>query len=169
VISRRHLWHAPCDSFDVESMKGAARILTSPGKTLDFSSFTNKIRHAETTDPLCCIDTIRITVSSEVVSLDIFGTRFLYNMCRIIVGTLIDVGRRRKSVADVESILMGKDRNLAGQGAPARGLTLMKIWYEGQDDQETAVRNPATAKRPKRSEDEDDPLPLYTDPLDVLQ
>lgn len=55
------------------------------------------------------------------------GYGFLYNMVRIIAGTLIDVGQGKTSPDDVESILVACDRTKAGQTAPAKGLTLVKI------------------------------------------
>ena len=52
-------------------------------------------------------------------------------MVRIIAGTLIDVGKGRMAPHAVQMILESKDRTLAGATAPARGLTMMAVYYEG--------------------------------------
>ena len=64
----------------------------------------------------------------ELLSIEVKGRAFLKNMVRIIVGTLLDVGRGRMSIAEVEALLEpGTSRQRAGQTAPAHGLTLMHI------------------------------------------
>lgn len=57
------------------------------------------------------------------------GNGFLYNMVRIIAGTLIEVGQGRRSVASVEQALITGERSKAGPTAPARGLMLKGIRY----------------------------------------
>ena len=57
------------------------------------------------------------------------GEGFLYNMVRIMTGTLIEVGQGKRSPKEIESILRERDRSLAGPTAPARGLTLLKVIY----------------------------------------
>ena len=80
------------------------------------------------------------TTVREVISLDIdkvedlitirvTGKGFLYNMVRIIAGTLMDVGRGHYPPEKVEEIIAACDRDAAGPTAPARGLTLVKIEY----------------------------------------
>ena len=63
-------------------------------------------------------------------SITIEGNAFLYNMVRILVGTLIDIGRGHLPEGTIARALAGKDRALAGQTAPARGLTLQSIELE---------------------------------------
>jgi tRNA pseudouridine38-40 synthase len=55
--------------------------------------------------------------------------RFLRNMVRALVGTMVDVGRGRISQEDFTGILKGKDRSLAGYSAPAKGLSLVDVEY----------------------------------------
>ena len=59
----------------------------------------------------------------------ITGNGFLYNMVRIIAGTLLDIGRGHRPVSDMPQILAAKDRTQAGPTAPAHGLTLLEIRY----------------------------------------
>jgi tRNA pseudouridine38-40 synthase len=57
------------------------------------------------------------------------GNGFLYNMVRIIAGTLLKVGGGHIQPEEIAGIIEGKDRSLAGPTAPAKGLTLVKINY----------------------------------------
>ncbi|MBQ3924788.1 MAG: tRNA pseudouridine(38-40) synthase TruA [Firmicutes bacterium] len=64
----------------------------------------------------------------------VMGDGFLYNMVRIITGTLVDVGRGRIGAGDIYEMLEKKDRTLAGHTAPPEGLYLAEVFY-GEDDQ----------------------------------
>ena len=57
------------------------------------------------------------------------GDGFLYKMCRGIVGTLVQVGQGKYSVADVRRMLTHPDRRMGGMSAPAHGLVLWKVFY----------------------------------------
>ena len=57
------------------------------------------------------------------------GNGFLYNMVRIIAGTLLDIGQGKRDPMDIFTILEAKDRSAAGPTAPAHGLTLMKYEF----------------------------------------
>lgn len=65
----------------------------------------------------------------RILTLEITGDGFLYNMVRIITGTLVDVGRRKISPNGIAAILEGKDRQKAGHTAPPQGLYLSEIYY----------------------------------------
>lgn len=65
----------------------------------------------------------------ELLAFKISGNGFLYNMVRIIVGTLLDVAYGKKSVCDIEEILLAKDRSKAGQTVSAHGLYLNRVIY----------------------------------------
>ncbi|MEE3482332.1 MAG: tRNA pseudouridine(38-40) synthase TruA, partial [Lachnospiraceae bacterium] len=67
--------------------------------------------------------------SGDEVDIEVTGNGFLYNMVRIIAGTLINVGLGRTAAAEIPAILEKKDREAAGPTAPAKGLTLVKIEY----------------------------------------
>ena len=58
------------------------------------------------------------------------GNGFLYNMVRILVGTLLEVGQGDRKPEDIPDILERKDRRFAGKTAPAQGLYLWKVFYE---------------------------------------
>ncbi|MDT8715848.1 tRNA pseudouridine(38-40) synthase TruA [Clostridium sp. 19966] len=93
----------------------------------DFSAFRTLGSSAKTTE--------RTIKSLDVLEVDpyikIYGTAdgFLYNMMRIICGTLIDVGLERKKPEDIIKILESRDRKKAGKASPAQGLCLEKVYY----------------------------------------
>lgn len=74
--------------------------------------------------------------NGSYITLRIKGNGFLYNMVRIIAGTLMQVGRGQLTPAAVQNMLLSKDRCSAGQTAPPQGLTLMGIDYVDGDDKE---------------------------------
>ena len=65
----------------------------------------------------------------DELDIEVTGDGFLYNMVRIIAGTLTDVGKGKIGFGDMERIIEGKDRALAGHTAPPQGLYLKKIYY----------------------------------------
>ena len=66
----------------------------------------------------------------RVIHIEVTGNGFLYNMVRIIAGTLADIGRGRMPVSALSDALQKKDRTLAGVTAPPQGLALMRVFYE---------------------------------------
>ena len=80
-----------------------------------------------------CADNIS---NGSYITIRIKGNGFLYNMVRIIAGTLMQVGRGQLTPAAVQNMLLSKDRCSAGQTAPPQGLTLMGIDYVDGDDKE---------------------------------
>ena len=109
---------------DVEKMRRAAEILQGEH---DFRSFCGNPRMKKSTVRL--VDTIQIERRKDRIIFTFHGTGFLQNMVRILVGTLLEVGRGRWEPAYVQEILDAKDRKLAGPTAPPEGLCLMKVDY----------------------------------------
>jgi tRNA pseudouridine38-40 synthase len=66
------------------------------------------------------------------VAVDVRGNAFLRNMVRIVVGTLVEVGRGRRPASQVAEILASKDRTRAGITAPPQGLELVSVRYDGR-------------------------------------
>ena len=87
-------------------------------------------------------NTVRTVFSSEWTKVgpylyyDISGNGFLYNMVRILVGTMIDIGKGVLSADAIERALLSCDRADAGATAPAQGLTLCRVRYHGFDTEE---------------------------------
>ena len=76
------------------------------------------------------IHSIDITRNGDLVTLTVSGDGFLYNMVRIIVGTLIFVNEGKIKPSQISQIIEGKDRKLAGKTAPACGLYLNRVFYD---------------------------------------
>ena len=75
------------------------------------------------------VDSLRVSRQGSMVYLDITGNGFLYNMVRIIAGTLMDVGKGKYPPEQVQRILGSLERKNAGPTAVARGLTMMEVYY----------------------------------------
>ena len=109
---------------DAEVMNEAAQFLMGEH---DFTSFCNvesqALSHVRT-----IIDAHVVRNGDEVV-ISITGNGFLYNMVRIIAGTLIQIGRGKGRPADIREMLEKKDRTAAGPTAPAQGLFLIKYEF----------------------------------------
>ena len=67
------------------------------------------------------------------IHIDITGDGFLYNMVRIITGTLVEVGLGKREPADVKTIIESRDRSGAGHTAPPQGLCLMRVYYDDSE------------------------------------
>ena len=108
----------------LEAMQKAARILTGEH---DFKSFCSSRGQQLTT--VRQIYDLNVSKEGNMVKIRICGNGFLYNMVRIIVGTLIKVGLGVYPPEYVQEILDAKDRTKAGPKVPAKGLTLIGIEY----------------------------------------
>lgn len=110
---------------NVEKMRRAAIYLTGEH---DFKSFCTTRGQAE--DTVRTIYQIDLVEEHEMIIIRVMGSGFLYNMVRIIAGTLMKVGMGVYPPEHVRDILRARNRQAAGPTAPAKGLTLMKIEYE---------------------------------------
>lgn len=109
---------------DVERMQRAADYLVG---THDFTSFcTNK---PEVTDRVRTIYSLDVMRDGDMVTIRVRGNGFLYNMVRIIVGTLLRVGSKMMEPEEIPKILEARDRSRAGDTARPQGLTLVEIKY----------------------------------------
>lgn len=112
------------DSLDVDSMNRAAKILF---EYKDFSCFSKS--HTQTFTNNCRIARAEFINSQKGLIFYISADRFLRNMVRAIVGTLIEVGRGNLAAEEMHQIIQSKDRSMAGQSVPACGLYLTHISY----------------------------------------
>ncbi|MBC9785287.1 tRNA pseudouridine(38-40) synthase TruA [Heliobacterium chlorum] len=75
-----------------------------------------------------------MTVTEEnLLLMDVMGDGFLYNMVRIITGTLVDVGKGKIAPESIPQIIASRDRTQAGTTAPPQGLALLEVWYNPLD------------------------------------
>lgn len=123
-LKRIDTYFYPYD-LDVEAMEKAGAYLVGEH---DFKSFCSVKTQTETT--VRTIYSIHVSKSSnQVVTIQVRGNGFLYNMVRIIAGTLIQVGSKRMTPEKVGEMLDSCDRTVAGPTAPPQGLTLVQIEY----------------------------------------
>lgn len=104
---------------DVEKMRRAAAFLVGEH---DFKSFCQAGAQVEST--VRTVYSIELEEQGAELVLRICGSGFLYNMVRIIAGTLLEVGQGRREPESMKEILEAGDRSAAGPTAPANGLTL---------------------------------------------
>ena len=109
---------------DIDLMNQGAEIIM---KTRDFTSFSKTGTQTKTN--LCSIEEAHWEMVGEKLIFTIRADRFLRNMVRAIVGTLVELGRGKIGVEELQRIIDGKDRSLAGDSVPACGLYLVKVEY----------------------------------------
>lgn len=117
--TKRFYTHFTYIPLDVIRMQAAALYLVGEH---DFKSFCSIASQAETT--VRTIYDLQVKQEGEEIIIRVTGNGFLYNMVRIIAGTLIEVGKGRWEAEYVPDILNALDRTAAGPTAPARGLML---------------------------------------------
>lgn len=109
---------------DIEAMNMASKIL------LNYSDFTSFSRlHSDNKTNVCKIHDAGWDLSGNRLIFTITADRFLRNMVRAIVGTMIEAGRKKIDAEDFERIIVSKNRSSAGMSAPAKGLFLTSIEY----------------------------------------
>jgi tRNA pseudouridine38-40 synthase len=119
-------YHVPF-RLDVARMRQAAKALVGRH---DFRSFTSpsaikkeKISYVRTIRQYC------IKKEGDLIRIRVEADGFLYHMIRNMVGTLLEVGRGKRSPASIKTILKAKDRRQAGMTVPSEGLTLIRVRY----------------------------------------
>jgi len=123
-------------NLDIRKMQQAASYLVGEH---DFKSFCTVRTQAEET--VRTIYSLDVTKTGDMITIRISGSGFLYNMVRIIAGTLMKVGMGVYPPEHVEEILEARNRQAAGPTAPARGLTLISMEYEKELRQKIAGEN----------------------------
>lgn len=123
AILRNYTAHVS-QSLDVSKMVKAAEFIVG---THDFSAF--KSSGSSVKNNVRTVKSLKIVRQGDIVKIEIEADGFLYNMVRIIAGTLIDVGLGKLTPESVETILESRDRNRAGKTAPPQGLYLECVYY----------------------------------------
>ena len=122
VFDRRFVAVMP-EKLDVDAMKQAAEMLTGEH---DFSAFCGNPKFKKST--VRYIRAIDIRRQGDEIQLSFTGNGFLHNMVRILVGTLVEVGRGERDAQSIPQLFGGK-RAESGFLAPAQGLCLMEVMY----------------------------------------
>ena len=125
-IFLRNTTHHISSPLDLAAIKKGAHYLLG---THDYKSFcSNKRMKKSSVRTIYDID-IQFDEEQQLLLFTFTGNGFLYNMVRILSGTLIEIGLRLRSPEEIPSILEGCDRGLAGHTAPAQGLFLVSVSY----------------------------------------
>ncbi len=124
VFKRHYAYHFSYH-LNVQDMREAAKHLIG---THDFTSFCAV--KTDVQDKVRTIYELDWTETDDGLQMRIVGSGFLYNMVRIIAGTLLDAGIGKISPDDVKSMLDAKDREAAGRTAPGHGLYLWNVFYD---------------------------------------
>lgn len=109
---------------DILKMKRAARLFTG---THDFKAFMAS--GSEVKDTVRTIYSAEVETHGDFITFTVRGNGFLYNMVRIMTGTLVEIGAGKMTESDLISALDGGERNLSGKTMPPHGLTLLSVEY----------------------------------------
>lgn len=109
---------------NIEAMREAARAIVG---THDFSCFC--AANTSVVDKVRTVHALELTWHGDELHMTISGNGFLYNMVRIIAGTLWEVGTGRREAGSVAAVIASLDRSQAGKTAPAHGLYLEQVFY----------------------------------------
>ena len=110
---------------DLDKMKQAAAHLVGEH---DYSAFTSAQLRVKS--PVRTVYSLEISQRGSLIWIDVWGNGFLYNMVRIIAGTLINAGMGKLKPEDIPAVLESRDRRRAGATAKPQGLFLMEVRYE---------------------------------------
>ena len=121
----RNLSYHITKPLNIEAMKKATNYLVGEH---DFSSFKSSGTSSKTS--VRTIYKAKIIEDGKRISIELTGNGFLYNMVRIIAGTLVEIGLGDMSPEEMKAIIEAKDRKRAGKTLPAHGLLLMEVKYE---------------------------------------
>jgi tRNA pseudouridine38-40 synthase len=131
-FERGRVWHVP-GPLDIDAMRAAAPALEGRH---DFAAFQAAGSDVETTVREMFSSRIadcgsRIGMESALLCYDVTGDGFLRHMVRIIVGSLVEIGRGRQPAGWLARVLASRDRTAAGPTAPPHGLFLVRVEYPG--------------------------------------
>ncbi len=122
-----HLHYRFYGQLDLDAMNTAAQYLLGEH---DFSCFSKSKTQTHTN--LCSVTQASWTKEGSVLKFDVSANRFLRNMVRAIVGTLIEVGEGKRNVDSIPELIASKSRSKAGLSVPAQGLFLSGIEYPSE-------------------------------------
>ncbi len=124
MYNRAYHFPKPIGNHQIEMMQTAADLLCG---TNDFASFMAS--GSKIVDTVRTVYSCNITKNDDIILIKVSANGFLYNMVRIICGTLLDVARGVIAPDDISKILQSRDRNAAGATLPAHGLYLTDVCY----------------------------------------
>lgn len=134
VLAWDHAWWVRSE-IDAEAMDKAAQALVGEHEFMSFCKADSaELLHEQGLSTSRCLTSIHcrrvMEAGEELVIVEVTGNAFLHNMVRIIVGTLVEVGRGHRPASWVAEALSAHDRRAAGLTAPAQGLTFADVAYK---------------------------------------
>lgn len=123
-VFQRNYVHCEESAIDVRKMQEAAKYLLGEH---DFTSFCSKNKNVKSKTRN--IEEVEIQKEGNTLKIIYRGNGFLYNMVRILTGTLLEVGTGKRMPQDIQRILDARDRAQAGPMLEAKGLTLLSVEY----------------------------------------
>ncbi len=117
------MWDNP---LDLQAMQDAAQLLLGTHDFRGFSSVNKRFKKSTTRT----ISSINIVREGREIAITYTGTGFLYNMIRILTGTLVEIGQGTREKNSILTVLETLDRQNAGITMPPQGLTLEEVYYE---------------------------------------
>ncbi len=131
-IFSRNYYYNICKPLDLEMMKEAGACFVGTHNFITFMSSKSQVENTIRTIYSLNIqeEIIKHPQQGRLLIIEVTGKSFLYNMVRIIAGTLIDVGLRKIKANEINDIILSKDRWRARHTAPAKGLYLKKIYFD---------------------------------------
>mgnify|MGYP003342847807 FL=1 len=123
ALNRQYCWHVYTPLDDAAMNRAALYLVGSH----DFSSF--ETQPTENEDPICQLQRLAVFREGDRLRIEAYADRFLKQMVRSLVGTLVEVGSGRRPAASLGEILAARDRSKAGRTAPPQGLFLLKVDY----------------------------------------
>ncbi|MCD8180986.1 MAG: tRNA pseudouridine(38-40) synthase TruA [Firmicutes bacterium] len=123
AVMHRYAWHYKYP-VDIDKMRAAAKAFEGEHDFVGFASSGFSVK--TTVREIYSLDVSR---DGDIITVDVTGNGFLYNMVRIITGTLVFAGTGRINPDDMREIIESKDRSRAGITAPPQGLCLKEVYY----------------------------------------
>ncbi|MGP4063017.1 tRNA pseudouridine(38-40) synthase TruA [Halobacillus sp. H74] len=125
-LFRRHYTHHVRADLDVETMMRACQYIEGEHDFTSFCSPKSDVKGSK----VRTIHEASVTRQESEIIFTFRGTGFLYNMVRILTGTLLEVGRHEREAEDLTRVIEAKHRDEAGNTAPPRGLFLWQVYYD---------------------------------------
>jgi len=123
ALLRNRVYHVSFN-LDFDSMQKASDFFLGMHDFSAFKASGSSVKTSERT-----ITGVHLAKSEDIITFEIEGDGFLYNMVRIIAGTLVEVGAGKIQPEAIPEIIKSRDRNKAGKTAPAHGLYLIEVYY----------------------------------------
>jgi len=125
IIGRQYKWYPQCN-FYLDPIVNASEYLKGEHNFISFCKKISEGYHGN----ISTVHNVEWKEFEDDFFFEITAIRFLHNMIRIIIGTLLEVGRGRLTPEDFKNILEAQNRELAGPTAPPHGLYLLRVHYE---------------------------------------